>query len=117
MTTLLKPARFCSISLRNRLVRSATWEGACDEAGRPTEKTIEYYRALSKGGVGLIISGYTYVSADGKQQKGQAGLCDDAFQTEYRALVDTVHGEGGAVMRIPVVHRLLPVRWRHRCIR
>ncbi|TLM67198.1 MAG: NADH:flavin oxidoreductase [Deltaproteobacteria bacterium] len=103
MTTLFDPLAINGLSLRNRLVRSATWEGMCDPDGRPTPKLIDCYRALARGGVGLIVSGYTYVSREGKQLPGKMGLDNDAFAADYRALADAVHAEGGRLC-IQLVH-------------
>jgi len=74
MNTLFKTGSIGSMKLKNRLVRSATWEGMCDSDGRPTAKLIHYYKDLAKGGIGLIISGYTYVRMEGKQNPGKMGL-------------------------------------------
>ena len=56
--------------LRNRFVRSATWEGMCDSEGRPPEKLADLYRVLAREKVGLVITGYTFVSPEGKQMPG-----------------------------------------------
>jgi 2,4-dienoyl-CoA reductase-like NADH-dependent reductase (Old Yellow Enzyme family) len=85
------------MALRNRLVRSATWEGMCEENGRPTAKLAGYYGTLARGGVGLIISGYTFIRPDGKQLPGQMGVGDDSFAPAMRSLTDAVHREGGAL--------------------
>lgn len=85
------------LRLENRLVRSATWEGMCDEGGRPTQQLIELYRSLAQGGVGLIITGFAYVSADGRPLPGAMGIHDDALVPALRALTDAVHREGGKV--------------------
>jgi 2,4-dienoyl-CoA reductase-like NADH-dependent reductase (Old Yellow Enzyme family) len=66
MTSLFDTTAIKSMSLRNRLVRSATWEGMCEPSGQPTRKLAACYAALAKGGVGLIISGYTFVRVEGK---------------------------------------------------
>ena len=91
------------MTLANRLVRSATWEGMCEEDGRPTAKLAVYYANLAKGGVGLIITGYTFVSPDGKQLPGQMGVHSDSFAGEMRALTRAVHGEGGKIC-LQLVH-------------
>lgn len=83
------------MELRNRFVRSATWEGMCDEHGRPGPKLAECYRNLARGGVGLIITGYTFVRLDGKQTRGSLGAHRDDLGPQLRELCDAVHGEGG----------------------
>lgn len=89
--------------LSNRLVRSATWEGMCAKEGRPTEKLITFYRDLARGGVGLIITGYAFVSPEGKQLPGKMGIHCDQFSSEMRAMTDAVHKEGGRIC-VQLVH-------------
>jgi 2,4-dienoyl-CoA reductase-like NADH-dependent reductase (Old Yellow Enzyme family) len=91
------------MKLRNRLVRSATWEGMCDQDGKPTEKLIKCYRDLAGGGVGLIITGYTFVSPEGKQLPGKMGIHTDAFAPEMKSMVQAVHDEGGSIC-VQLVH-------------
>jgi 2,4-dienoyl-CoA reductase-like NADH-dependent reductase (Old Yellow Enzyme family) len=55
------PARIGSLEIKNRLVRSATFEGAATQGGEVSEQLIDLYRNLAKGGVGLIITGITGV--------------------------------------------------------
>jgi 2,4-dienoyl-CoA reductase-like NADH-dependent reductase (Old Yellow Enzyme family) len=38
MKTLFDETRIGTLQLRNRLVRSATWEAMADETGRPTPR-------------------------------------------------------------------------------
>ncbi len=85
------------VSLRNRFVRSATWEGMCDDRGAATGRLIDYYRQLAGGGVGLIISGYTYVRADGKQFPGKMGLDSDDLIPGLQELTEAVHKAEGRV--------------------
>jgi 2,4-dienoyl-CoA reductase-like NADH-dependent reductase (Old Yellow Enzyme family) len=85
------------MKLANRLVRSATWEGMCDADGKPTKKLIDCYADLAKGGVGLIISSYSFVRRDGKQLPGQMGIYTDAFAPEMKEITASVHAHGGKV--------------------
>jgi len=86
------------IAMRNRIVRSATWEGACDGNGAPTERLIACHEALADGGVGLIIAGYAYVSPEGKQNIGKMGMHDDSLVPALKGLTDRVHDKGGRIV-------------------
>ena len=66
------------MELKNRLVRSATHEGMADPEGFPTQALFKLYERLAKGGVGLIISGYAFVSRDGMSSfVGMQGIDSD----------------------------------------
>ena len=61
MVDMFTPGKLGSLTLPNRLVRSAVWEGLADENGFVTDPLVDYITGLAKGGIGLIILGYTYV--------------------------------------------------------
>jgi len=103
MSTLFETTAIKGMVLKNRLVRSATWEGMSDKDGRPTEKMIDLYRNLALGGIGLIISGYAFVRPDGKQLPYQMGIHTDDFADDYRKLTDAVHDSGG-IIALQMVH-------------
>lgn len=101
--TLFSETVVNGMALKNRLVRSATWEGMCAPEGRPTAKLAECYRNLARGGVGLIITGYTFVRPDGRQLPGKMGIHCDDFAAAMRALTAAVHAEGGKLC-LQLVH-------------
>jgi len=103
MSTLFESTSIKGLKLRNRLVRSATWEGMGDPDGRPTEKLAKYYTTLARGGVGLIISSYTAVRPEGRQLPGQLSIHTDDFADDYRRLTRAVHSAGGAII-LQMVH-------------
>ena len=103
MATLFEETAINGMTMRNRLVRSATWEGMCEHNGRPTEKLIECYRGLARGGVGLIVSGYAFVRPEGKQLPRKMGIYTDGFEEEYKKLTGAVHEAGGAIA-VQLVH-------------
>ena len=86
-----------TLELSNRFVRSATWEGMCDEYGRPTARLAELYREMAEGGVGLIITSHTYVRPDGMGSPRQLGLSDDKFIPGLRELTDAIHSHNTPV--------------------
>jgi 2,4-dienoyl-CoA reductase-like NADH-dependent reductase (Old Yellow Enzyme family) len=103
MAELFEETVLKSMDLRNRLIRSATWEGMCDQDGRPTERLTCLYRDLAAGGVGLIITGYTFVRPDGKQLPGKMGIHTDDFAAEMKEMTKAVHQAGGKIC-IQLVH-------------
>ena len=102
-TELFQEMTINRLVLANRIVRSATWEGMCDDEGKPGEQLCDLYRDLITGGVGLLISGYTFVTQPGKQMPGQMGLCGEGCRDSYIALFDAVHEVGGKIA-IQLVH-------------
>lgn len=94
---LFEPALIGRLELKNRLVRSATWEGMCDASGRPGEALADLYRKLARGGTGLIVTGIVFVSPDGRPLPGSMGLWDDEGAQAARSLVAAVHQEGGRI--------------------
>jgi 2,4-dienoyl-CoA reductase-like NADH-dependent reductase (Old Yellow Enzyme family) len=94
---LFKPYKIRNLKLKNRFVRSATWDGTADEKGATTERSISIYKALAKGNIGLIISGHMYVDLLGKAGYGQYGIDRDENIPGFRQLTDTVHGCGGKI--------------------
>ncbi|MCP4689894.1 MAG: NADH:flavin oxidoreductase, partial [Desulfobacterales bacterium] len=103
MASLFDATTINGMTLANRLVRSATWEGMCDQDGRPTEKVVDWYRDLALGGVGLIITGFAYVRPEGKQLPGKMGVHTDALAGDYEKLTRAVHDAGGKVA-LQIVH-------------
>lgn len=103
MATLFEETVVNGLSLKNRLVRSATWEGMCEDDGRPTGRLADFYRRLARGSVGLIVSGYTFVRPEGKQLPGKMGIHDLDFAGDFENLTRAVHEEGGKIA-IQLVH-------------
>ncbi|MBF0610062.1 MAG: NADH:flavin oxidoreductase [Magnetococcales bacterium] len=103
MATLFETTTINGMVLKNRIVRSATWEGMCDARGAPTEKLINCYTALARGEVGLIMSGYAYVRRDGKQLPGKMAMDEDGLAGEMQRMVRAVH-EAGGVLAVQLVH-------------
>lgn len=96
MSVLFDKTNIKGLELKNKLVRSATHESMGDENGFPTDNLFKLYERLSKGGVGLIITGYTYVSKDGKS-KSMLGIDTDEHIPRYKELVDHVHANGAKI--------------------
>jgi 2,4-dienoyl-CoA reductase-like NADH-dependent reductase (Old Yellow Enzyme family) len=77
------------LPLKNRLVRSATYENAASE-GIMTPAGLEIFRSLASGGVGLIITGAIPVSAAGRLNNFGLMANDDGQIANLRLVVRTV---------------------------
>ncbi len=94
MKNLFDEVALNNLRVKNRLVRSATWEGIASRDGSIDGKTYDIYRELAAGGVGAIITGFTSVAANDFYFGGMMRLCDNALIPQYKKLVDIVHAEG-----------------------
>ncbi len=89
-----KPKKIGSIEIKNRFIRSATFEGMATEEGYVTDQHVELYKTLAKGGVGLIITGYSYVQESGKAFDKQMGVYKDDYIPGLSRIAETVHKNG-----------------------
>jgi 2,4-dienoyl-CoA reductase-like NADH-dependent reductase (Old Yellow Enzyme family) len=85
------PKKIGSMEIKNRFVRSATFEGMATEDGYITDKHITLYKGLAEGGVGLIITGHAYVHENGKAFDKQTGVSDDKYINGLRKIAEVVH--------------------------
>ena len=98
MPSPFDPAAIGRLELANRFVRSATWEGMCDEKGAPGERLTSLYESLAEGGVGLIVTGYAYVHEGGRQLPNGLGMHSDALIAPLMELTGRVHAKGGTIV-------------------
>lgn len=91
MAAIFEELRIGDMVVRNRLVRAAVAESLCTLEGEPSKRMADYYGELAKGGVGTIITGYAYVTPDGKPSERALSLCDDSTEDGLRKLTSAVH--------------------------
>jgi len=91
MSILFEPIQINGMVVPNKFVRSATNDRRAEITGRVNDGMIDYYEALAKGGIGLIITGHAYVRGDGKTSATMLGVHEDALIPDLKRLVDRVH--------------------------
>lgn len=94
---LFAPGRIGALTVRNRIIKSATLENMAALDGRPTHDLLRYYTTLARGGAGLLITGFSYVNLAGKAYPRQNGAHDDAVVAGWRRITAEVHAHGAAI--------------------
>jgi 2,4-dienoyl-CoA reductase-like NADH-dependent reductase (Old Yellow Enzyme family) len=97
MSILFTPGNIGTLTLPNRLIRSATAERMADNDGCPQPQLKRFYQELVRGDVGLIITGHMYVHPSGKAHPEMTGIYADELIPSLAELADTVHREGGRI--------------------
>jgi 2,4-dienoyl-CoA reductase-like NADH-dependent reductase (Old Yellow Enzyme family) len=97
MNKLFESSKINTLSLANRFIRSATWAGMADDDGKCTSRLIELMSELAKGGVGLIITGHTYVHQNGRHSPWQLGIDRDEHIPGLKSMTRAVHEAGGKI--------------------
>jgi 2,4-dienoyl-CoA reductase-like NADH-dependent reductase (Old Yellow Enzyme family) len=103
MSNLFESAHINTMSLANRFVRSATWEGLATVDGAVTPELVKAIEELARGGVGLIISSHAYVRPDGQAGPRQLGAYKDELVPGLRRMA-TAARENGAKMVLQLAH-------------
>ena len=101
MKTLFDSTRIGKITLKNRFIRSATWESMADQTGRPTRQLMDLYEELALGGVGMIITGATTIIPDPTCLPGMLSIADDTHIPAYQEMTSKIHQHG-----VPVVMQI-----------
>ena len=89
---LFTPASIGPITLRNRTIRSAAFEGMCDH-NAPTEMLYDYHRSVAAGGIGMTTLAYASVTRNGLSFKHQLWMRPEIVKP-LRRITDAIHDEG-----------------------
>ncbi|MFQ6067771.1 MAG: NADH:flavin oxidoreductase [bacterium] len=87
---LFQPKKIGDMTVKNRIVRSATYEGMAKD-GIVDERYAGLYRRLAMGGVGLIIGGFAFVKRNGIAGRYQTGIHSDECIPMLRKATEAVH--------------------------
>ncbi len=91
---LFSQGKIADLAVKNRLIRSATFEGSMTEDGKVTPGMLNIYRNLAEGGVGTIITGHMAVGREGKAHHSQTCIYDDCHISEISKVAEVVHASG-----------------------
>ena len=91
-TKVFTPGTLGPITLRNRVIKSATFEGMTRGAV-VSDALIDFHRRMAAGGVGMTTIAYVSVSPQGRTYRHQIWMRDEAIGG-LRRLTEAVHAEG-----------------------
>ena len=86
---VLAPAKLGPITLRNRIIKSATFEARTPGA-LVSDDLIEYHRLPAAGGVGMTTVAYCAVSQGGRTEGNGIWMRPEAVPG-FRRLTDAIH--------------------------
>lgn len=89
---LFTPYKIGPLELRNRTIRSAAFEGMC-ENNSPSESLFEYHTAVARGGIGMTTVAYAAVCKSGLSFERQLWMREEIVP-ELKRLTDAIHGYG-----------------------
>ena len=97
MKNLFDIVRLGNLDIKNRFVRSATWENMTED-GHMNEDLYNIYEELAKGEVGLLLTGYANIVKEEQPNAGMFGIYDDSFIPGYQELCKRVHKHGSKIV-------------------
>lgn len=98
MKKLFDKTKINQMELKNRFVRSATWEGLANPDGSCSGRLTDLMLELAKGQVGLIITSHAYINQTGQAGIKQLGIDSDQLISSYIKIVEKVHREGSKII-------------------
>ncbi|MFX1393652.1 MAG: NADH:flavin oxidoreductase [Promethearchaeota archaeon] len=101
---LFRPGKIGNVKIKNRIVRSATYEKRATKDGYVTDRLIKLYTDLAGGGTGLIITGSIAVDPRSSGSQNQAYLYEDSYVSGQTKLVESVHNFQGVKIAAQLIH-------------
>lgn len=91
---LFTPYAIGPLTLRNRTIRAAAFEGMCDRHS-PTQMLLDYHRSVAAGGIGMTTLAYASVTRNGLSFPHQLWLRPEIVP-QLRRITDAIHRENAA---------------------
>ena len=91
---LFTPGKIGPLTLRNRTIRAAAYEGMCP-GNAPSEQLFNYHTAVAAGGIGMTNIAYAAVTQSGLSFERQLWMRKEIIP-DLRRLTDAIHKEGAA---------------------
>ena len=98
MSKVFEEVKLPHLTLKNRLVRSATQDPFGGQDCCPSEKQKELYDTISANNVGMIITGHVCVTPEGTAGGWQNAFYDDKFIAAQAEVAKIIKANGSAAV-------------------
>ena len=88
---LLEPMQLKNVRMKNRIVKPPQRLGFVDKDYNITQQGVDFYEAIAKGGVGLIIVDHSFVDFPMGVKIRQISIADDSHIPSLKILTEAVH--------------------------
>ncbi len=89
------PLQLKGLTLKNRFIKTATYEGYCKD-GAPTPELTDFHVSFAKGYVAMVTTAYGAVNEDGLTHENQM-VIDEGALPYLQELANEVHKAGGVI--------------------
>ena len=89
---LFTPVQIGPVTLRNRTIRSAAFEGMCP-GNKPSQELKDYHVSVARGGIGMTTLAYSSVTRNGLSFPRQLWMRPEIVPA-LRDITDAIHAEG-----------------------
>lgn len=87
-----------TLTLPNRVIRSATQDPFGRRDGTCAPEQVELYREIAAAGTGAIITAYSYISPEARSTGIQVGFATPEQRASQKEVLDAVHAAGGRLI-------------------
>lgn len=91
---LFTPGKIGPITIRNRTIRAAAFEGMCP-GNVPSDDLLDYHTSVAAGGIGMTTIAYAATHRTGLSFDHQLWLRPEVVK-DLRKITDSIHREGAA---------------------
>ena len=101
MSKVFEEVKLKHLTLKNRLVRSATQDPFGSPDGFVTDRQKELYRTIAANNVGMIITAHVCVTPEGRAMGVQNCFYDDSFVAGQAEVASVIKSNGGSTTDKP----------------
>jgi len=98
MSELFEQVSMAGMTVSNRFVRSATFEGMAESDGSCKQELVDLTAELAKGEVGTIIASHAFVEPRGRVRTSQLGIHRDDLVEGLSKMVAAAHDNGSKII-------------------